>query len=127
MISVQVLAQCGSQETVIFFRLDCIVTSFFTVDLMVNMFANSSNWFRPFYTEPGNTFDLLIVVVSLTSLYMDHQDIESPPVKMIRLIRVLKVLNLMHFLAPLNPLVKSIGYCVYFSFLKYSHQVLSSL
>jgi hypothetical protein len=90
------------------------------MDLMVNMFANSSNWFRPFYTDPANSFDLLIVGVSLASLYMDKQDIESPPVKMIRLIRVLKVLNLIHFLAPLNRLVKSIAFCVYFSFIKCS-------
>ena len=77
--------------------LDSIVTSFFTMDLMVNMFAKSSNWFRSFYTEPANSFDLLIVGVSLASLYMDHQDIESPLDKMIRLIRALKVLKKIFF------------------------------
>ena len=111
-LAAQVLPHRESREAAAFFGLDCIVTSFFTMDLMVNMFANSSNWFRPFYTEPANSFDLLIVGVSLASLYMDHQDIKSPPIKMIRLIRVLKVLNLIHFLAPLNRLVKSIGFCV---------------
>ena len=70
-LAAQVLPQRGSREAAIFFGLDCIVTSFFTMGLMVNMFANSSNWFRPFYTEPANSFDLLIVGVSLASLYMD--------------------------------------------------------
>ena len=67
-LGAQVLPECGSRETVIFFGLDYIVTSF-TMDLMVNMFANSSNWFRPFYKESANSFDLLIVDVSLVSLY----------------------------------------------------------
>jgi hypothetical protein len=74
----------------IFFALDIVVSGFFTIDLCINMFANSSDWFRPFYTESANAFDMLIVAVSLANLYMEVSEIQSPPVKMIRLIRVVK-------------------------------------
>jgi hypothetical protein len=89
-LTAQVLPQPQSREKMIFFALDIVVSGFFTIDLCINMFANSSDWFRPFYTEPANAFDMLIVAVSLANLYMEVSEIQSPPVKMIRLIRVVK-------------------------------------
>ena len=92
--------------------MDAFITLLFTLDLCVNLFANSANYFHDFFTNPACLFDLVIVLSALIGLYLEYIGITLPPVKMIRVIRVLKVLPMIQQLAGLNRLVQSIGFCI---------------
>ena len=52
----------------VFFVLDAILTILFTLELMLNIFAHSNNWFQPFYSKGSNWFDAAIVSVSVCNV-----------------------------------------------------------
>jgi hypothetical protein len=61
----QLLPVQGSPTGFIFFILDAILTGLFTLELMLNIFAHSNNWFEPFYSKGSNCFDFAIVSISV--------------------------------------------------------------
>jgi hypothetical protein len=61
----QLLPVQGSPTGFIFFILDAILTGLFTLELMLNIFAHSNNWFEPFYSRGSNMFDFAIVSISV--------------------------------------------------------------
>jgi hypothetical protein len=111
-LQAQILAEDGSSKAS-FFTLDCAVTGYFAMELSVRLFALSSNWFRLFYTDPGNAFDALIVSLSVASLYLQEAGQQAHPIKMLRFVKVLTCLKanpkILKLCAPLLRLVKSIG------------------
>ena len=98
----QLLPEDGSALGWAFFGLDACITLFFTMDLAVNLFANSDDCFRDFYASPANWMDFVIVIISILGLYWDAQGVKSLPFKMIRVVRVLKVLPLIKQAAALS-------------------------
>jgi hypothetical protein len=48
------LPQDGTKEYRTFFGLDAALTVLFTLELSVNMFAQSKDWFKPFYSKWSN-------------------------------------------------------------------------
>ena len=54
MCEAQTLPEEGSRMFQTFFALDAVLTVFFALELMVNMFANSNNSFQPFYSKLTN-------------------------------------------------------------------------
>jgi len=57
LVAAQVLPQPDTTEATVFFIFDLVITGLFTVDLLMNLFANSAHNFRAFYTEWTNWFD----------------------------------------------------------------------
>jgi hypothetical protein len=80
-LEVQVLPVAGTLAWNIFFWLDVIITGLFTLDLCVNIFANSSNCCREFYRQGMNWFDAIIVVVSIFGVWSQAQGHEPVPLK----------------------------------------------
>jgi hypothetical protein len=54
MCEAQTLPEEGSRMFQTLFALDAVLTVFFALELMVNMFANSNNRFQPFYSKLTN-------------------------------------------------------------------------
>ena len=55
-VEAQLMAEEGSIEQEVFFQLDLVVTGAFLLELLVNLFANSNDGFRPFYSRASNWF-----------------------------------------------------------------------
>ena len=69
-----------------------MLSSAFTIELLINLFANSTECFKAFFAENRNIFDALIVLVSLVSIMLGAMGIQSlPAVKMLRLIRGIRL------------------------------------
>jgi voltage-gated sodium channel len=77
-----------------FVNLDIIVTGLFVVELLMNVFANSNDGFKPFYTRRSNWLDVFIVVVSVANIIASLSDVELPNAKLLRLIRMGRVIRL---------------------------------
>jgi hypothetical protein len=69
-----------------FSKIDLILTLAFTLELLLNAFAN---WLRPFVTNGWSMFDFFIVTLSLVSLAVD-----GVPVRLILLLRCCRVLRI---------------------------------
>jgi hypothetical protein len=108
----QLLPKDGSDEGKIFFYFDCAVTGCFALELLINIFAHSDDWFRAFYILPGNWFDAVIVAILVASVIGEATGNASAPVKQIRIVKVTKIFRHIKELAALNRLVNSIGFCV---------------
>jgi voltage-gated sodium channel len=74
------------EQEALFSKVDLILTLAFTVELVLNAFAN---WLRPFITNGWSIFDFLIVTLSLISLAVD-----GVPVRLILLLRCCRVLRI---------------------------------
>ena len=112
-IEAQLMPAEGSSGEQIFFTIDVLLSSAFTIELIINLFANSSECFKAFFAENRNIFDALIVLISLVSLVLGAMGIQSlPAVKMLRLIRVVRVVRLFKNFYSLNRIVLAIGECI---------------
>jgi hypothetical protein len=87
----QLLPKDGSEDGKIFFYFDCAVTGFFSLELLINIFAHSEHWFRPFYILPGNWFDAVILAILVGSVIGEATGNASAPVKQIRIVKVTKI------------------------------------
>ncbi|EKX33783.1 hypothetical protein GUITHDRAFT_120051 [Guillardia theta CCMP2712] len=63
-----------------------VVTAFFTVEVSVAAFAMSENHFKPFYSDPWNIMDLMVVVVSLVVTPFET----DPQLKVLGLVRIFR-------------------------------------
>jgi len=77
----------GSEDLFLFFMIDIVITSLFTLELAINLFGNSNNSFRPFFSRFWNWFDSLIVVTSIFNVIVSLYGIILPNVKLLRLLR----------------------------------------
>jgi voltage-gated sodium channel len=104
----QMLPTRGSYSESVFLALDATITAFFTVELLINIFAHSNNRFRPFYTRFWNWFDVFIVVISLTSM-----GTELPNAKLLRLLRLGRVIRLFGALKDFQRLLSAVSVAIY--------------
>ena len=63
-----------------------VVTAFFTVEVSVAAFAMSENRFKPFYSDPWNIMDLMVVVISLAVIPFET----DPQLKVLGLVRIFR-------------------------------------
>ena len=101
---------CGPiQENVLqplFTFAEIILTSLFTLELLVNILSKSNDYFRPLWSHFENIFDAMVVVVSIFSLVTKLAGIDSVPnIKMFRLVRVFRVVRLFKRFKSLNRII----------------------
>jgi hypothetical protein len=85
---------------------EIVLTSLFTLELLINMLSKSNDYFRPFWSHFENIFDMLVVVVSIFSLMTKLAGIDSVPnIKMLRLVRVFRVVRLFKRFKSLNRII----------------------
>jgi len=113
MLESQLLPEPRSQLARDFFIADAIITCFFTVELMINLFANSNDHFRPFVGRPSNWFDLVIVVVSLLNVVLSALGASLPSAKMLRMLRLGRAIRLFSALKDLNRLLTAVACAMY--------------
>ena len=84
-------AECGltcTPETKVVLKVfEIIFTIIFTIELGINLFGN---WFRPFFADPWNGFDLFVVLISILGLSSE----DFPGLGSLRLLRVFKLVRL---------------------------------
>eukprot|EP00960_Hanusia_phi_P058911 764013-Hanusia_phi.AAC.1 len=100
----QTLPADGTSEAEMFDRLDVVFTTIFTVELVINLFSRSANFFKAFFTDGWNILDLAIVTVSLTVLFAPGM----PMLKPLRLVRVFRVARLFRKLRSLNRIITAL-------------------
>ena len=108
-LEAQVLPAAGSSEATNFFWAELSVTIFYTLELCTNMFVNSHDCFRPFYSQRSNWFDAGTVIVSIVSV---TGVLRNLPIKMLRLIRVLRLAKLFKEFRQMTRMCVSIAYCI---------------
>jgi len=114
MLGAQLLPQPGSDLARDFFIADALIICFFTVELMINLFANSNDHFRPFVGRPSNWFDLVIVVVSLLDVvYTASSTGELPGVRMLRMLRLGRAIRLFSALGEINRILTAVACAMY--------------
>mmetsp|Transcript_59682 Transcript_59682/g.122454 ORF Transcript_59682/g.122454 Transcript_59682/m.122454 type:complete len:990 (-) Transcript_59682:163-3132(-) len=91
----------GSHEHHVLFLLDASWTAFFTFDLGINMFGH---WFRRFFSNGWNCFDLVIVSISLASLPFEN----VPAMGLLRLLRIFRVVRLFRRLKYLQRIIDAL-------------------
>ena len=105
----QFLPVQGSKTGFIFFILDAILTFFFLLELMLNIFAHSYNGFEPFYSKGSNWFDTAIVIISVCNVIVSMVGGELPNAKLLRLLRLGRAVKLFKSLKDLNRLITAVS------------------
>jgi voltage-gated sodium channel len=82
-------------------------TGVFTVELLVNLFANSTDGFKPFYSRLSNWFDTFIVAASLAHVIMSSLGVVFPNAKLFRLLRIARIVRLFASLRDLQRILKA--------------------
>ena len=90
----QFLPSDGSTLSKFFQRVDISITVLFLLELLLNLFAHSNDWFKPFYSSVANWFDVFIVMVSLISLGLTFGS-ALPDAKLLRLLRLGRMVRMM--------------------------------
>ena len=68
--------------------MDVGITSIFTLELIINLFAHSEDCFLEFYSNNNYLFDACVVLLSIASIVLDVYKVQNMvSVKMVRLIR----------------------------------------
>jgi voltage-gated sodium channel len=99
----------GTNLAWLFDTMDRWTSIAFTVELGVNIFANSERCFRPFVSDPWNLVDVLIVGATL----MSAMGISSyKPPRILRLIRVARILKLVRRVPSLSRIVSALGHSI---------------
>ena len=93
MVEAQVLPAKGSPTALKFVRMDMVVTGIFVVELFINVFVNSNERFRPFYSRAANWLDLIIVLISVANIVATFLNVELPNAKLLRIIRISRVVR----------------------------------
>ena len=97
----QILPAAGSSTANSLYVCEWIFTMLFLLELIVNLVAH---WFWKFFRDPWNTFDFVVVTVSLLGLGFD----DLPAINVLRLIRVFKILRLFRKLTSLRILITAL-------------------
>ena len=97
----------GSTEMDTFRLLDVAVTTLFVVELLINIFANSNDGFKPFYTAAANWFDAFIVIMSVTNVIVTYSGGSLPNAKLLRLLRIGRVIRLFKAFKQLQTLLQA--------------------
>jgi len=110
-----VLESClqSEDEAVVsaFFWVEVCVTFFYTLELLCNMFVNSENCFRSFYSLPQNWVDFLVVIASLVSIILSLSESgHKVPIKMIRVVRVLNLAKFLKSFEVMHRMVSCLAY-----------------
>ena len=104
-VATQMMPEEGSPEVQTFFIIDVAITIYFLVELCINIFGNSHDGFRPFYSYWWNWFDALIVITSIINIIVSLFGLDLPNFKLLRLLRVGRVIRLFHALKTLRRLL----------------------
>ena len=80
------LPETSSSHGVFVRMVGILVTAFFTVEVSVAAFAMSENHFKPFYSDPWNIMDLMVVVISLAVIPFET----DPQLKVLGLVRIFR-------------------------------------
>ena len=103
----QFLPSDGSTLSKFFQRVDISITVLFLLELLLNLFAHSNDWFKPFYSSVANWFDVFIVMVSLISLGLTFGS-ALPDAKLLRLLRLGRMVRMMQSFKSLHKLIVGI-------------------
>ncbi len=93
----------GTNEAMVFERIDDFFTWVFFFELLFNLFAN---WFSPFFGDGWACFDLLVVTVSMIAYFSPGGS--SGPLKSLRLMRAFRVMRLFGRLQSLRQIISSL-------------------
>ena len=104
-VEAQMMPDAASVEQRVFFELDLVVTGAFLIELLVNLFANSNDGFRPFYSRASNWFDTAITVVSIITVVFTLLGTKIPNAKLFRLLRIGRVFRLFRAFKSLQQLI----------------------
>jgi voltage-gated sodium channel len=104
-VEAQLMPDEASVEQRVFFELDLVVTGAFLIELLVNLFANSNDGFRPFYSRASNWFDTVITVVSILTVVFTLMGTKIPNAKLFRLLRIGRVIRLFKAFKSLQQLI----------------------
>ena len=103
----QFLPSEGSTLSKFFQRVDIAITVLFLLELLLNLFAHSNDWFKPFYSSIANWFDVFIVMISLISLGLTFGS-TLPDAKLLRLLRLGRMVRMMQSFKSLHKLIVGI-------------------
>lgn len=103
----QVRPREGSTEESTFILLDLIITAIFAAELLINLFANSDDGFRPFYTRAANWFDAGIVLGSVVNVVLAQVGGVDANAKLLRLLRIGRVIRLFSALKDLQKILSA--------------------
>ena len=110
-VQAEVLPLPDSNGGMIVFWLDVAITSCYTMELLINLLSHSED--SSIFRDKHFWFDVVIVVISITSVLMDVLEQGGiVPIKMLRLIRVVRVSRLFPHFQQMNRIVHAIGACV---------------
>ena len=108
------LPEHGSNAEMTFFFIDAVITSLFTLELIMNIFCHSHNFVADFLCSVSNWFDALIVLASLSNviffLLMDAGSVSPiPNAKLFRMIRLGRVVRLFSQFKSLQKLINAVS------------------
>ena len=113
MVEAQILPARDSIEFHQMFVIDIVITTLFTIELCINIFAHSNHGFRPFYLRLWNWFDVTIVAVSLFNVIVTASGQQGANFKMLRLLRLGRAVRLFSALKDLNRLIMAVSSALY--------------
>ena len=101
----ELLPEEGTQLSKAFYVMEEVFTILFAIELSMNMIAN---WWAPFWSDPWNILDFVVVVVSAIAMGLESM----PGVNVLRLMRVFRVVRLFKRLESLRTIVESLSAAV---------------
>ena len=113
MVEAQLLPQKNTSEFWKILYVDATITTCFTVELFINIFAHSNYGFRPFYMRWSSWFDVSIVIVSWLNVILTASGQDFPNAKMLRLLRLGRAVRLFNSLKDLNRLITAVSSAMY--------------
>ena len=109
MAEAQILPEEGTIVAQNFFLVDLIVSSIFTLELVLNIFSHSENWCHDFLAQKSNLFDFFIVLCQLLSIFIVIIKSTIPNAKLLRTLRIVRVLRLFSRFEKLNKLIAALS------------------
>jgi voltage-gated sodium channel len=106
----QLFPEEGSTLGRMFDLVNLAITFLFVAELALNLFSNSANHFREFWSQAKNWFDMFIVTIQVVSLYIDMQ---SGNVKLLRTIRIVRVFKIFSKFQNLHRIFQAMAYAAY--------------
>jgi len=104
----QILPDVGSAQADLFMEIDLATTFFFTLELLLNIFAHSQNFYHEFVSHVSNWFDVFVVVISIFNAIFSASGKEVPGAKVVRLLRLGRVMRVFTAFKNLHKMVSAI-------------------
>eukprot|EP00960_Hanusia_phi_P018922 557711-Hanusia_phi.AAC.3 len=104
-LEAQYLPADGSPGANAFFYADYAFTILFAIELCINLFSRSSDWFSPFFRDRWNIFDTFVVFVGIFTKAVET----VPQLKLLRLVRIFRVVRLFRRVKSLNRIMKALA------------------